>query len=178
MNVVTLNAQHNAYLDNTAQNTNFGQSGIKLHATDPIYTLIRFDYSTNTTSKLTGAKIRLYVVNNYYNATVSIYRVTGSWAEMTVTWNTRPTISATPCGTLALIADDSNRYYTADITELGDLKSTIGTNYGFLLKITSGGGAVDTDITGRTGTSGQVPHLDLYYEQRGDAAFLSDYGIV
>lgn len=177
MSIVIVNALHNAYLDYNNQNTNYGQSDIKLIPTNPIFALVRFNYGSNTTVNLQGAKMRLYLKNSPANAEVSIYRCTSDWSEMIVTWNTQPTISAAPCGKFVLTTD-ANKYYSADIAELGELKSTIGTNYGFMLKITSGGGVTATDFIGRNGVEAQVPHLDLYYSRLDSPAYLSDYGAI
>jgi hypothetical protein len=82
--------------------TNFGTSAVLDVKTDTEPNLtrdayLRFDLGSLSTAS--SAKLRLYgSLSAADTVTATLYPVTGSWSESTLTWNTRPGYSATPLG--------------------------------------------------------------------------------
>jgi len=105
--------------------------------------LIRFDLSSiPTTATITSAKLSLY-----YNPTSAsagqagsnasfLQRVTSTWDENTVTWNTQPTV--TTSGEAALAQSTTSNQNYPDINVKSMVKYMVGhpsKNYGFMLRL-------------------------------------------
>jgi hypothetical protein len=100
--------------------------------------LIQFDLSTiPVSSVITNATITFYVPNSFDGVarTVNIHRITNTWTENTVTWNTQPTFDATIAGTI-LVTTTGQTPITTDLSTLfsGWVNSSY-TNYGLLMKM-------------------------------------------
>jgi gliding motility-associated-like protein len=114
-------------------------------------TLIKFNQlsSIPTTAVITNAELNLFGVNSSGSYGTSYYpgspytstnegwveRVTGSWNEFTVTWNTQPTTTTTNRVGIPFSTAHWNWNTSVDVTTLvNDIRAS-GTNEGFMLKL-------------------------------------------
>ncbi|MFC4856912.1 DNRLRE domain-containing protein [Actinophytocola glycyrrhizae] len=105
--------------------------------------LLRFDTSTVPAgTALTGAKLRLYYDNELHtganNVTIEARRVTQSWAEDTVTWNSINTAFAEAgLSTVVKQANKANVWHELDIRNIAQSwVSTPTANHGVMVKAT------------------------------------------
>ncbi len=84
-------------------------------------------------SKISSANFNAYETEpDTTSVSIDLYRATSSWPS-SVTWNTQPTIGATPEFTLT--NNTPNTYWQWDITQLArDWYNAVQPNYGFMLK--------------------------------------------
>jgi chitodextrinase len=142
---MTLNPVADASIYAATPTTNAGTRTTIQTDNDPItHFLLKFTVSGVGTSKVTGAKLRLY---NTDSATFggSFARVADTtWGENTVNWSNAPAADTTPLATLGSVS--SSTWYEVDITSLitGD-----GT-YSLRVSSTSSNGA---DYSSREGTN-------------------------
>ncbi|MDQ7029666.1 MAG: DNRLRE domain-containing protein [Ardenticatenia bacterium] len=109
---VTIYASADTYVDNGDPTQNFGNSttidvGACWEFTTAQIGLISFNLSTIPSGAVIhSAELRLYKVpgGSTLAATVQVHRVTASWNEYSVTWNTRPTYDATPVASTSVAA--------------------------------------------------------------------------
>ncbi len=103
--------------------------------------LLQFDLSSlpggTTPSQISKATLTLFLNRMNTPGTVNVQAVTSSWAESTVTYNTLPSLSATPVASFTPTA--AGQFITVDITSLvqGWL-TTPSSNYGVALTSTAG----------------------------------------
>ena len=95
--------------------------------------LIKFDLSSYQ-NRISRAYLKLY--NNYgsghnSNGITKIYRVTSTWNESTVTWNTQPNFSTQVRATKSIA--NSNGWVTFDITDLFNSWISGTSNYGIMI---------------------------------------------
>jgi len=106
--------------------------------------LLEFDYSSVPTgSKILSAKLSLFCEGTYPHSSESgsnkliIQRVTSSWNENTVTWNTQPSATTKNQLTVPQTTSSSQDLLNFDVTAL--VKDSTGNlypnNYGFLIKL-------------------------------------------
>ncbi|MBB4908876.1 DNRLRE domain-containing protein [Actinophytocola algeriensis] len=105
--------------------------------------LLRFDTSTVPAgTALTGAKLRLYYDNELHtganNVTIEARRVTQSWAEDTVTWNSiNAAMGEAGLSTVVKQANKANVWHEWDIRNIAQSwVATPTTNYGVMVKAT------------------------------------------
>ncbi|MFJ2635235.1 DNRLRE domain-containing protein [Streptomyces sp. NPDC087422] len=117
---VTLNAIADSYVNAGAPSANYGpDQQLAVRGTSAYHTYLRFDLPAAPGGMvLTSARLTLRTSSDAIaNSvdTLNVQRVTGSWTETGVTWNTRPTLDPTVLGTVpaptALQTD-----YTATLT--------------------------------------------------------------
>jgi hypothetical protein len=79
----------------TSSNTNYGRTTSLVADTSPQEeSYLRFEVASIGTRRVTSAKLRLYVSNGSTNGP-AVYSTSATWSETALTWNTRPTRSAT-----------------------------------------------------------------------------------
>jgi hypothetical protein len=78
--------------------------------------LIRFNLAGQPAERLTRAVLYLYGLNAPDNVVIDLYRVTGAWDELEVTWNTRPAWEADSLGQVTISsADDFNCFWAIEL---------------------------------------------------------------
>lgn len=180
------------YVDGSATSTNFGAANLcfqgQTAGNQQLITYLQLDFTSGTPgipewNEVDSVYLRLYVVfSNVVPFTApSLYlsRVTSSWSENTITFNTRPTDDGIVWASAAVVTESfanennainangtSTGYIDFDITEIYRLWSQgTYTNYGFrLYGENSGNGSIR--LGGRTRTGGgdfnQAPFLVSY----------------
>lgn len=106
---------------------------------DPAYygtmrSLVQFFLpSLPSSSRITSATFNAYQTkSDAANSAIGLHRIISSWGS-SATWNTQPTINATPESTITNNA--ANTYWQWDITQLvKDWYNGVQSNYGFMLK--------------------------------------------
>lgn len=122
-----------------ATTTNYGTNTLVTagmpSSTGEFQGLVKFNLSALQHRKILGAKLRLYA--NAQGGTTAplldIFKVTSTWDEATVTWNTRPSRGTTSLGQVK--ATTLSMYYEINL-QYDQLQSWIdvGDNYGLVLK--------------------------------------------
>ncbi len=143
-------------------NTNYGYRDVIIVQGTGIGTeilgLIQFDLTGHDTT-FTQAILRLNMYQSDTTHTTDIYirRVTSSWSEGTVTYNTKPSATTTNQVTYTSLNDAGLIYI--DITQL--IKDIINnTNYGLMLVNSSGTSYTTRNVTSRDHYSWQDPNAD------------------
>lgn len=102
--------------------------------------LLRFDLQAiPSNAHVTGANLRLFFDNNSQQYTVwDLFRVTTSWQESAVTWNTRPNVSDYMVSRLAINDANTQVFYNWNVLDVvqGWVRGDYG-NYGLWLQRTS-----------------------------------------
>lgn len=87
---------------------------------------IGFDYKLPAGSVVTGAELKAYLYQTPIpNTTYEVARVTSTWSEGGVTWNTKPTSVVSDT---TLTGDSSAKWLTWDVTS--DVQGVVGGTYG------------------------------------------------
>ncbi|MBI2916545.1 MAG: DNRLRE domain-containing protein [Chloroflexi bacterium] len=168
---LVLNPAADAGTDEGAKNANFGASqtmDVRSLTGSERRSLVRFDLSgMPANSTLVSARLKLYAtvvpsVTRSYDAR----RVTESWAESSVTWQSSPDVVAnytarasTPAGPDWMVWD-----VTSDVQSF--LNGVVG-NYGWMVIDTTGGSSpafLGTFATRECPTTGLRPVLEITYE--------------
>jgi len=100
--VVTVNAVADANVKSSAANTNYGSATtfrVKFSSTETHYSYLRFVVAPGS-STIVGATLRLYCTDGSADGG-SVYLVSNSWSENTITWNNKPPITGSPVGHFA-----------------------------------------------------------------------------
>jgi hypothetical protein len=104
--------------------------------------------------------------------TDDVYRVTATWTETGITWNTSPTnagtlTSAANVGTAPCTTSAANTYVNWDVTsEVATFVAGTATNFGWMVRDrteNSAGTNVNTYVTKETGILGTAPQLVVNY---------------
>jgi RHS repeat-associated protein len=137
-----------AFIDSIAPTTNFGNyvrpdspyyhelwNGVSPADGGNVYDFLRWDLSSYAGVTVDSASLRLRPYHQYYNAptaeTTYVRRVTSSWTEGGVTWNTKPSYTSTGTVTVGCV---EGSYCTFNVTAIAQLwLQGIGpqSNYGF-----------------------------------------------
>jgi hypothetical protein len=148
--VVTIPALADASIDQSLPNTNFGSATRLETDNSPVKRfLMRFDVSSFDGQSIASAKVRVWCVNESGKGG-DLRRVTSSWSEGTVTWNTPVTFSSTVTATLGAVS--AGNWYEFDVTGLLGSGSTLD----LIVTPTSSNGA---DYDSREASSGNGPRL-------------------
>lgn len=138
-------------LDSQYPNTNFGSdfdfaawSWTRLTELTDARSLIAFNLnSLPANAIINDARLSLYSnttsavtqLHSGSNASL-IQRITSSWDENTVTWNTQPTSTTTNQVSLSASTSTSQNYLDIDVTNLiNDIRNNPTTGYGLMLKL-------------------------------------------
>ena len=167
-NTVTLHPSDDAYIRANQASFNYG-SGDTIYISKTTsgyenYGLIRFNLSSIPSgSVIISAKLRLYAESvSYAVETLYIYRVTESWNEDSVTWDTKPSWDSTPSANITDIT--STGWYEADVTE--DIQAFVDgvyLNYGWIL-IPEGGDYDTVSVASKENSDSSIrPQLIVEY---------------
>jgi hypothetical protein len=103
----------------------------------------QFDLSSSipSTAVILSANLSLFYYDNESPATsgpVGMYRVTGSWDESTITWNTSPAVQSTSISTITVPAAATGSFLIWNVSSLAQIwVNTPSTNYGLMLRDTN-----------------------------------------
>lgn len=142
-----------AYVESRLSSSNFGNhqdfmatAWTNSGTPTTVRSLIDFDLtSIPSTATITSAYLSLYSYNSPFNGSHStlsgpndcvLQRITSSWAENTVTWDTQPL--STPLNQVSLSASTSSvqNYTNIDVTALvQDMQANPSSSFGFLIKL-------------------------------------------
>ncbi len=169
---ITFQAQQDSYVRQTAPDTNNGTAtylrvGRILMPADAYQTLIQFDISSlPANAVIVTATLEMYTPISSTPG-LRAYAALGSWAENTVTWNTKPTYS-TDYGSQTV---NGLGYHAWNVTALAQQwQAGTRTNNGFLLA--QAGTIFGTlDYNSRTNASSR-PRLTVIYATQGSPAIL------
>lgn len=141
-------------------------------------------------SQLESAKLHLYVtsvtVRNLTSKPIRLHRITGSWSEGTVTWNTRPNHDSTSLDSVQYSALNAGSWVTLDVpvSVVQGWYDNPSSNHGLLLK-RDPDGYVSTGTTrynsayfasSERSTASQRPKLELTYSvEAGDWVTISRF---
>lgn len=162
-----------AYINESSPTTNYGTHAILCvyqTATNHRRSFLKFDTTLNAKS-ITSATLYVYAIDLTGTITVSIYKITSTWAENTVTWNAPPTLDGTLIDSKNITS--SGAWYTFNVTSLftGWWNSTI-TNYGLVLREPGANGANATNIASKEyATSDYHPYILVDYVPKPKGGF-------
>jgi hypothetical protein len=123
-----------AHIASDAPTANFGTATRMFSDGSPsTQTLMRFQVS-GLSGTVSSARLRLFA-NNPTTDGPALYRGTGAWAEAAVTWNNRPSLGASPLGTLGVV--DTDTWVELDVTAAVTANGT----YDFVLAAGSADGS-------------------------------------
>jgi hypothetical protein len=143
----TFNSVADATILQAYPTTNFGNTNDMYTGYDDLYdpdwqilrSLVKFDVSAIPQgTPISSAALNVYYSGYYdfpdYSRTVTAYHPASNWTELGVWWNNAPT-SATAYGSVSIIANNSWRYVSIDVTDLvrGWVNGTIS-NHGIMLR--------------------------------------------
>jgi hypothetical protein len=144
---VTLSASDDATIDQGSPNSNFGAStdlkvkapllgALGINLGGERYTLARFTLPSLQLCSVTLAKLRLYATSPTSGRNLEADRVTQTWAEGTVTWNTKPSVTTT--GAVTITSGSGTGYREWTVTSMVTAMYPPGSNFGFLVSDSSG----------------------------------------
>jgi trimeric autotransporter adhesin len=112
---LTFTSAADAYVVQDKPNNNYGSAStlrVRFTSSQTHHAYLRFDVS-GLGGSVTSAKLRLYVTDPSWDGG-SVYSVSNSWTESTITWNTAPAISGTPLGSTGSVA--TGTWVEVDVT--------------------------------------------------------------
>ena len=133
--------------------------GTRRHSTGEYRSLYQFSLATIPSGqRVVSATLRLWVTDAEPNS-VSLYRVTQSWSEATLTWANSAGVSFNPTAVASFAPSTSGRYYDIDLTALvAQWRSGAVANNGVITRL-----AVNNSLAGFTSrewaTATQRPQL-------------------
>jgi len=134
------------------------QISTRRHSTGEYRTLYEFDLSgIPTGQRLVSATLRVWVTSGV-SSTVSIYRVTQSWSESTLTWANSSGVSHDGTALATFVPASSGRYYDIDVTSLVALWRGGTANDGLITKLASNN-TLATFTSKEWATASQRPQL-------------------
>ncbi|HEX8309493.1 MAG TPA: DNRLRE domain-containing protein [Allosphingosinicella sp.] len=110
--------------------------GTRRHSTGEYRSLYQFSLASIPSSqRVVSATLRLWVTDAE-NSTVSLYRVTQSWSEGTLTWANSAGVSFNPTVIASFVPASSGRYYDIDVTALvAEWRSGAVANNGLITRL-------------------------------------------
>jgi hypothetical protein len=129
------------------------------HSTGDFRTLYQFSLaSIPSNQRVVSATLRLWVTSAE-NSTVSVYRVTQSWSEGTLTWANSGGVSHNGTAVASFVPSASGRFYDIDITALvAQWRAGTAANNGVITRLFTNNDTVS--FTSREwGTATQRPQL-------------------
>jgi len=166
-NLTSTSVSDDSYTQEQNANANSGTNpviSVKARANQVWYGWIRFDLTAcafPTDAQVDSATLTL-VPTASSGRTVAIARVTGSWAEGTITWNNSPSVSGTTTATTTI---SSTAAKTWDVsTDVDDFVSGVATNYGWRLWDDGAASSTTTSFAStENGTTTNRPKLSVTY---------------
>jgi hypothetical protein len=158
-------------VDENAPMSNLGAAAdlyVRSKSGGNVRTLLRFDLSS--CSGLVGGTVSSATLSLYVKGTppstrtYGAYRVTSSWAEGTVTWNTQPTVAGSATSTAATTAIGTRTSWNV----LADVQAFAGgtANNGWQIRdqAESDAGAVEGKFASKEhGVAAELPRLQIQY---------------
>ena len=167
---VVLDAEGDTYIGPGNPNANHGGETELLvdgNASAALRGLVLFNVSSGVPGSATiqSATLTLCmknIVSLAVGRTHQVYRVTGAWAELSVTWNNIPTASgsATDSIVVPLTTTCVDFDVTSDVQAWTDGSAS---NFGWMLKDAETGGATTVDYGAREGTADDRPQLTITF---------------
>jgi hypothetical protein len=134
---VTASANIDSWIDQASAGSNFGNDQIlkvKRESGKANRALVRFNLPTVPSGcSVTGATLRLYAGSASTGRTLQALRITGTWAENTVRWNTQPA-TTTPAATTTSASGWNQWTVTAQVQAMYSVA-----NHGFMIRFDSEG---------------------------------------
>jgi hypothetical protein len=129
------------------------------HSTGEYRSLYQFSLAAIPSSqRVVSATLRLWVTGAE-NSNVSVYRVTQSWAEGTLTWANSGGVSHNSTAVATFVPASSGRYYDIDITGLvAQWRAGTAANNGVITRLASNN-TLATFTSREWGTASQRPQL-------------------
>jgi hypothetical protein len=166
-NLTSTSVSDDSYTQEQNPNTTAGTNNVisvKSRTSQQFYAWIRFDLtacSFPTDAQVDSATLTL-VPTASTSRTVAAARVTGTWAEGTITWSTSPSVSSATTATTTIT---SNTAKTWDVsTDVDDFVSGVATNYGWRLWDTGASSTTTTSFSSKeNGTTTKRPTLTVTY---------------
>lgn len=126
------------------------------------HALLRFDLGAFPAGPIQKATLRLWIRMVDDPGTVQIFSIQSAWTEDTVSWNTPPTLGATPIASLAVAAVNDDNYVSVDLTsQVQAWLDGSAANHGIaLLPSASDPIRIEIDSKENTGTSHE-PELEI-----------------
>ena len=108
------------------------------HSTGEHRSLYQFSLASIPSSqRVVSATLRVYVTGAV-NSTVSVYRVTQSWSEGTLTWANSGGVAYNSTAVATFVPASSGRYYDVDVTGLvAQWRSGAAANNGVIMRLAS-----------------------------------------
>jgi hypothetical protein len=139
------------------------QLSTRRHSTGEYRTLYQFDLSSIPTGqRLVSATLRVWV-NSGVSSTASVYRVTQSWSEATLTWANSNGVSYNGTAVATFVPASSGRYYDVDVTALVAQWRGGTANYGLITRVASNN-TLATFTSKEWGTASERPQLVVVTE--------------
>lgn len=134
------------------------QISTRRHSTGEYRTLYQFDLSgIPSGQRLVSATLRVWVTSAE-NSAVSIYRVTQTWSEGTLTWANSGGVSYNTTVMASFTPASSGRYYDVDVTTLAALWRSGTANNGLIMRLGTNN-TLATFTSKEWGTASQRPQL-------------------
>jgi len=162
-----------AWVNANSPTSNFGTGAdVFVHNWGPKYGLVRFDASVIAGQNIDSATLTLYLNDIAAAGNISLYAITSSWSESTVTWSNQPPAEAVPVAIRALTLADEGSVISIDVTSAVQRWSDgVLVDAGFLIvtsdsiksyfdaKERAGGvrAVLRAEITGSVPPAGQLP---------------------
>jgi hypothetical protein len=158
---VTVAANADAWIDQNSSSNNFGSDSIlKVQAKDGnnFRALVRFALpNVPSGCVVQSATLRLYAASSSGGRTIQALRITGNWAENSVTWANQPSTNGT-----AVTTGSGNGYLQWNVTTIVQTMYS-GSNNGFLIRDASeGGGGAEQQFHSREKGS-EMPELVITF---------------
>jgi hypothetical protein len=165
LSTCTLTAVEDAYVDGDplAAGSNFGTAttlNVRSSALGNRRSFVRFDFTACpdfANARVTSATMRLFATTAAAGRTYDVHRVTGSWVETVVTWNTQPAVAGAATASTATAAGEMSWSVTADVASA---------SLGWRIADRTEGAAVaetSTLASREDGTPSRRPRLDIEY---------------
>lgn len=147
--------------ENGGGNNNCGactQVSTRRHSTGEYRALYQFDLSAIPSGqRLVSATLRIWVTSAE-NSTVSLYRVTQSWSENTLTWANSSGVAHDGTVVASFVPASSGRYYDVDVTSLVASWRGGTPNHGLITRLASNN-SLAAFTSKEWATSSQRPEL-------------------
>jgi hypothetical protein len=129
------------------------------HSTGEHRSLYQFSLASIPSSqRVVSATLRLWVTGAD-SSSVSLYRVTQSWSETTLTWANSAGVSYNATAVGSFVPASTGRYYDIDVTALvAQWRAGTAANYGIITRI-AGNNTLATFTSREWGTVSQRPQL-------------------
>ena len=162
-----------AWINGNRPGSNFGlETEIFVHNYGPKYGLVRFDAGEVAGKAIESATLTLFLDEIRSSGTVSLYAITSSWDESTVTWASQPSVGSMAVGAVSLTTSAEGKEVSIDVTAAvrGWADGTLFEG-GFLLATDAG---IRAFFDAQEKTGGTPPRLDVVTDAGGQGSSVLD----